>query len=121
MDSEPKENSDLLKARNKVETNGNLKNEDLKGPPDGGVRAYSVMVASFLTNGLFFGVINSYSVIYTVLERHLKDEGISNSESRAGKYLFAFIFLTLLVRVFHHTKRRVEFHIELAYLSVNHI
>ncbi|XP_022828027.1 monocarboxylate transporter 10 [Spodoptera litura] len=81
---EPKENSDLLKARDKVETNGNLKNEDYKGPPDGGVRAYSVMVASFLTNGLFFGVINSYSVIYTVLEKHLKDEGISNSESRAA-------------------------------------
>ncbi|KAJ8723281.1 hypothetical protein PYW08_003193 [Mythimna loreyi] len=84
MELEPKENSDLLRPRNKTEANGNLNHEEPNGPPDGGVRAYSVMVASFLTNGLFFGVINSYSVIYTVLEKHLKDEGVSNSESRAA-------------------------------------
>lgn len=89
MDTEPKESSDLLRGRNKIETNGNLNHEEPKGgPPDGGVRAYSVMVASFLTNGLLFGVINSYSVIYTVLEKHLKSEGVPNSESRAGKLLY---------------------------------
>lgn len=87
MDSEPKESSDLLRPRNKIEKNGNLNIEVPNGPPDGGVRAYSVMVASFLTNGLFFGVINSYSVIYTVLQKHLNNEGVSNSESRAGKFV----------------------------------
>lgn len=87
MDTEPKESSDLLRPRHKIEVNGNLNHEEPKGVPDGGVRAYSVMVASFLTNGLFFGVINSYSVIYTVLEKQLKNEGVSNSESRAGKFI----------------------------------
>uniref|UniRef100_A0A2A4J4T8 Major facilitator superfamily (MFS) profile domain-containing protein n=2 Tax=Heliothis virescens TaxID=7102 RepID=A0A2A4J4T8_HELVI len=84
MDSGPKENSDLLKAPNKAEANGNPNNEDQNEPPDGGVRAYMVMIASFIVNGLFFGVINSYSVVYTVLEKQLKNEGVQNSESRAA-------------------------------------
>lgn len=86
MDTEPKESSDLLTGRNKLETNGNISHETQRGPPDGGIRAYAVMVGSFLTNGLLFGVINSYSVIYTVLEKQLKDEGVHNSESQACKY-----------------------------------
>ncbi|PZC84125.1 hypothetical protein B5X24_HaOG205847 [Helicoverpa armigera] len=78
MDSGPKENSDLIKA------NGNPNHEERRGPPDGGIRAYSVMVASFVINGLVFGVINSYSVVYPVLQANLEKQGVSNSESRAA-------------------------------------
>lgn len=85
MEIEPKENSDLLRKRNKIEANGVLNLDEPKGPADGGIRAYSVMVASFLTNGLLFGVINSYSVIYAVFEKHLREDGVPNAESRAGK------------------------------------
>lgn len=53
-------------------------------PPDGGMRAYSIVVASFLINGLVFGIINSYSVIYTKLQRQLQENGVENSQSRAA-------------------------------------
>lgn len=86
MDPEPQEKSDLLAANNKSQRNGNTRHEEVAdGPPDGGLRAYSIMVGSFLTNGLLFGVINSYSVIYTVLEKQLEEDGVSNPESRACK------------------------------------
>lgn len=58
---------------------------DTKTPPDGGMRAWMIVVAAFLVNGIVFGVINSYSIIYTVLEKHIHQEGIPNPESKAGK------------------------------------
>lgn len=92
---EPQENSDLLNVRNnlertefiKIEPNGTINTVDStpKSSLDKGIRAYSVVVGSFLINGLLFGVINSYSVIYTVLQQQLNEQGIENSESRAGK------------------------------------
>lgn len=87
MDSKPRENSELLGENNKPLRNGNARlSEVAEGPPDGGLRAYAVVLGSFLTNGLLFGVINSYSVIYTVLEKQLEDEGVSSPRSRACKF-----------------------------------
>lgn len=121
MESEPKESSDLLRPRNKIEVNGNLNHEEPKGPPDGGVRAYSVMVASFLTNGLFFGIINSYSVIYTVLEKHLKDEGVSNSESRAGKLVVLKLkYISQPIHKFHHLKTPCRIRYRSCVAHINH-
>lgn len=97
MEPEPKENSELLYKLHDVEllnsdlpkpeTNGVLRSSDARGPPDGGFRAYSVLVGSFLTNGLLFGVINSCSVMYGVLEKQTKEQGIENAESKAGKLI----------------------------------
>lgn len=95
---EPKENSDLLAFYKKdgscgavisrEETNGVHKPKEIKRrPPDGGTRAYMVLFASFLTNGLLFGVINSYGVIYKHLQKKLEQEEIPNSEARACKLL----------------------------------
>lgn len=87
MDVEPKENSDLLRKRNKIATNGNLGREELRGPPDGGIRAFAVLAGSFLTNGLLFGVINTYSVIYAELLKDLNSRNVTNAETRAGKLI----------------------------------
>ncbi|XP_045449577.1 monocarboxylate transporter 10 [Melitaea cinxia] len=89
MESLPMENKNLLFKNNevviKLERNGQVLNgETSREPPDGGFRAYMIIVASFLTNGLIFGVINSYSVIYTVLQKRLENENVPNSESRAA-------------------------------------
>ncbi|XP_054271482.1 monocarboxylate transporter 10 [Macrosteles quadrilineatus] len=54
------------------------------GPPDGGARAWLVMLASFFCNGVIFGVINCYSVIYVDLQKRLDDEGVSDSSSKAA-------------------------------------
>ncbi|CAB3226726.1 unnamed protein product [Arctia plantaginis] len=84
MDVEPKENSDLLRKINTTETNGNLNHEEQGGPPDGGFRAYAVLVGSFMTNGLVFGVINSYSVIFPVVESYVQSQNVTNASSRAS-------------------------------------
>jgi len=55
-------------------------------PPDGGTRAWLVMVASFLCNGILFGVINTYSVIYVDLQKKLEANGVAESSSKACKY-----------------------------------
>ncbi|XP_021937048.1 monocarboxylate transporter 10 isoform X2 [Zootermopsis nevadensis] len=53
-------------------------------PPDGGTRAWLVMIASFLCNGILFGVINTYSVIYVDLQKKLEDKGITEASSKAS-------------------------------------
>jgi hypothetical protein len=65
----------------------NPKDEDTAAvPPDGGTRAWIVMVASFLCNGILFGVINTYSVIYVDLQKKLEDKGVAEASSKACKY-----------------------------------
>jgi hypothetical protein len=65
----------------------NLKHEGTSAvPPDGGTRAWLVMIASFLCNGILFGVINTYSVIYVDLQKKLEDKGVTEASSKACKY-----------------------------------
>jgi hypothetical protein len=54
-------------------------------PPDGGSRAYIVMISAFLCNGILFGIINTYSVIYLSLQRQLKESGDEAASSKACK------------------------------------
>ncbi|KOB68781.1 Karmoisin, partial [Operophtera brumata] len=88
MGKEPQENSDLLAVNNKPQINGNARHRDdeeiAHGPPDGGLRAYAVILGSFLTNGIVFGVINSYSVIYSFFVKQLVLEGVSNLTAVLG-------------------------------------
>uniref|UniRef100_A0A675AGA2 Uncharacterized protein n=1 Tax=Anopheles darlingi TaxID=43151 RepID=A0A675AGA2_ANODA len=53
-------------------------------PPDGGTRAWLVMVAAFLCNGVLFGVINTYSVIYLTLQKQLDEIGDKEASSKAA-------------------------------------
>ncbi|KAJ3627493.1 hypothetical protein MTP99_014867 [Tenebrio molitor] len=53
-------------------------------PPDGGARAWLVMVGSFFCNGILFGVINSYSVLYTEFHKILEDKGSTNPSGEAA-------------------------------------
>lgn len=57
-------------------------------PPDGGVRAYLVMICAFLCNGVLFGVINSYSVIYLSLLKTLESNNVPAASSKACEYEF---------------------------------
>lgn len=46
--------------------------EDFR-PPDGGFWAWLVVVASFLTNGIIFGTINSFGVIFVYLKEQYSE------------------------------------------------
>lgn len=54
-------------------------------PPDGGSRAYLVVISAFLCNGILFGIINTYSVIYLSLQKQLKASDDEAASSKAGK------------------------------------
>jgi hypothetical protein len=72
---------------------GNPKQEQTSAvPPDGGTRAWLVMIASFLCNGILFGVINTYSVIYVDLQKKLEDKGVAEASSKACEYMTSFCY-----------------------------
>jgi len=56
-----------------------------KEPPDGGARAWLVMVSAFLCNGIIFGFINTYGVIHSLLTERLTKLGDPEASSKAGK------------------------------------
>lgn len=60
-------------------------------PPDGGIRAWSIMIGSFVINGILFSVINSSSPIYGELKERLTAAGVSNTAEKACNYIFHLI------------------------------
>ncbi|CAH1127090.1 unnamed protein product [Ceutorhynchus assimilis] len=53
-------------------------------PADGGTRAWLVMIGSFFCNGILFGVINSYGVLYDDFYQSLKAQGVPNASGKAS-------------------------------------
>jgi hypothetical protein len=74
---------------------GNAKQEGTSvEPPDGGTRGWLIMVASFFCNGILFGIINTYSVIYVDLQKKLEANGVAEASSKACKYK-KYVFLAV--------------------------
>ncbi|XP_055701744.1 monocarboxylate transporter 10 isoform X2 [Phlebotomus papatasi] len=57
---------------------------EMKEPPDGGTRAWLIVISSFFCNGIIFGVINTYSVIYVRLQEELKARGDPEASSKSA-------------------------------------
>ncbi|EDW83659.2 uncharacterized protein Dwil_GK13560 [Drosophila willistoni] len=55
-----------------------------KEPPDGGTRAWLVMISAFLCNGVIFGFINTYGVLHTLLASRLTASGDTEASSKAA-------------------------------------
>lgn len=56
----------------------------LSKPPDGGFRAWLIVVCAFLCQGVIFGVINSYSVIHAKLQENLVLQNVTGASTKAG-------------------------------------
>lgn len=72
------------------EPDENLVNEPTRmivGPPDGGLRAWMIMVSSFTINGVLFSIINTYSLIYPELQKRLMEAGETEVSYKAGTIL----------------------------------
>lgn len=69
--------------------------ENFRVPPDGGCRAYVIVIASFCINGFIFGIMNSYSIIYVVLLKKLQSQNVDEAEMKACKFIFIFKILDL--------------------------
>lgn len=65
-------------------------------PPDGGTRAYLIMISAFMCNGILFGIINTYSVIYLSLQKSLNASGDVSASSKACKFQYRIFPLILL-------------------------
>ncbi|KAH8278540.1 hypothetical protein KR018_004927 [Drosophila ironensis] len=55
-----------------------------KEPPDGGARAWLVMISAFLCNGIIFGFINTYGVLHSLLTDRLTALGDPEASSKAA-------------------------------------
>lgn len=60
--------------------------EDCFVPPDGGARAWIVMVCSFFCNGILFGIINSSGVFHQEFSSYLETVNDTEASRKAGKY-----------------------------------
>lgn len=76
---------------------GNGKYQELsRQPADGGSRAWVIMLASFFCNGILFGVINSYGVLYKELYDNLQKRNVTNASGQAalvGSFSMGTVFL----------------------------
>ncbi|XP_042229594.1 monocarboxylate transporter 10-like isoform X2 [Homarus americanus] len=68
-------------------------------PPDGGCRAWLVMFASFLCNGIIFGTINSSGLLYADLVKKLQDAGDPNAAFKTSMMTSLAIGSTFLLSV----------------------
>lgn len=63
-------------------------------PPDGGAQAWLVMFCSFLCNGIIFGTVNSYGVLFVYLKERFKDsEDAATKASTVGSITVGATFL----------------------------
>lgn len=77
------------------------------GPPDGGLRAWMIMIGSFTINGVLFSIINTYSLIYPELQKRLIEAGETEVSSKAGAKLSGatlVLKVTLSLRFIHVKK-----------------
>jgi len=75
-------NQNDIVSENEISTSKQI--EPVTKPPDGGVRAWVIMISSFLCNGIIFGLINSYGAIYVALKNQYDQEKSESSETKAS-------------------------------------
>lgn len=63
----------------------NLNESSSHAPPDGGTRAWCVMISAFLCNSIMFGIINTYGTVNDTLLKYLEEHGVSDANSKACK------------------------------------
>lgn len=74
-----------------------VESDDSSIPPDGGFHGWLIVLASFLTNGLVFGIHNCYSIIYLRLKNELELSGITDAATKACKFLNLCLFIIQIV------------------------
>ncbi|KAL0276434.1 UNVERIFIED_CONTAM: hypothetical protein PYX00_004013 [Menopon gallinae] len=62
----------------------NIESVRSEQPAEKGVWRWFVLVASFVCNGLVFGLINSVSVIYNDLQSNLESQGVEKASTKAS-------------------------------------
>ncbi|KAK0162174.1 hypothetical protein PV327_008532 [Microctonus hyperodae] len=77
----------VLQTNLSQQNNDNVEEQKSKTeytPPDGGIRAWTIMIGSFTINGILFSVINSYSLIFLELIKKLEEFGETEVNAKAA-------------------------------------
>ena len=53
-------------------------------PPDGGCWAWLVLLGCFLVNGIIFGIINTFGILFVKLIEEMEAAGIEDAKSKCG-------------------------------------
>ena len=53
-------------------------------PPDGGCWAWLVLLGCFLVNGIIFGIINTFGILFVKLIEEMERAGIEDAKSKCG-------------------------------------
>ena len=54
-------------------------------PPDGGCWAWLVLIGCFLVNGIIFGIINTFGILFVQLKKDMEEAGVEDAASKCGK------------------------------------
>ena len=57
-------------------------------PADGGLRAWLVVLVSFLCNGVIFGIVNCYGVLLVAFLEKMEAAGVANAAFKCCEYAF---------------------------------
>ena len=53
--------------------------------PDGGCWAWLVLLGCFLVNGIIFGIINTFGILFVQLKEDMERTGVEDAASKCGK------------------------------------
>ena len=76
----------LLKSLFKTVTSSTPRNQEPRNEPqDGGCWAYLVLITCFLVNGIIFGIINTFGILFVQLREDMEKAGVEDAASKCGK------------------------------------
>ena len=53
-------------------------------PPDGGLWAWLVLLSCFLVNGIIFGIINTFGILFVQLKKDMDKAGVEDAATKCG-------------------------------------
>jgi len=75
-------NKPLIDTKNS--TGNNETTEIINVPPDGGLWAWVVCVCCFLVNGIIFGIINTFGILFMKLKKDLEANGVEDAATKCA-------------------------------------
>ena len=81
----------LMEGANHTNSESNSNNDDVTQPqpPDGGFWAWLVLVSCFLVNGIIFGIINTFGILFVQLKIDLDEAGVEDAATKCGNVIIS--------------------------------
>ena len=108
----------LMEGANHTNSESNSNNDVTQSqPPDGGFWAWLVLVSCFLVNGIIFGIINTFGILFVQLKIDLDEAGVEDAATKCGNVT---TLLLSYISIFATGNNRIIFTVYKTLLSVRH-